>query len=293
MITVVGPASVAEGEQMAQERPDGTRETTNLRELRSMHHEFQRFLLSYKFGSDEMMTKVNILKEEFELVHDYSPIEHVSARLKTLESIVSKAQRRNITLSLKEIGANIRDIAGVRITCSFISDTYWIRDMLVAQDDVTVVEAKDYIEAPKANGYRSLHLLLEVPVFTSRDTQQVPVEVQVRTSAMDFWASLEHKIFYKYHGEVPSTLRDDLRQAAAVAHQLDEKMESLHREVRSLEPGPKGGDLDEGMLGRELSEELLRALTPSGNTYTKRPGGPRRHRQARPGAAPDPHTENL
>ena len=259
---------------MTEEHPNGSRETTTLRELRSMHDEFQRFLLSYKFGSDEMMTKVNILKEEFELVHDYSPIEHVSSRLKSPESILEKAQRRHIPLSLKEIGAHIRDIAGVRITCSFISDTYWIRDMLLAQDDVTVVEAKDYIEEPKSNGYRSLHLLIEVPVFTSRDVQQVPVEVQIRTSAMDFWASVEHKIFYKYHGEVPSTLREELRQAAAVAHQLDEKMESLHREVRSLQPDPGGGQVNEGILDQELSEELLRAFASPGDTDSGRSASP-------------------
>ena len=203
-------------------------------DLRQIRTELTRFMMSYKFATDEMMTKVNILKEEFSAIHDYSPIEHVSHRLKSPEGILRKATRKGYPLDLEGIRENIQDIAGIRITCSFISDTYRVLEMLTSQRDITVLQVKDYIKEPKPNGYKSLHLIVAIPVFMSDRVQPVTVEVQIRTVAMDFWASLEHKIFYKYDGAVPSALVGELKQAADVANRLDIDMERPHDQVVSL-----------------------------------------------------------
>jgi putative GTP pyrophosphokinase len=204
------------------------------RELVDTREDFARLMMSYKFGLDEVMTKVNILKEEFTYIHDYSPIEHVRSRLKSPESILKKALRKNCPLTVERIRDEISDIAGIRITCSFVADTYVIRDMLVGQDDVSVVAVKDYIANPKDNGYQSLHLIVEVPVFMSDRVESVRVEIQIRTVAMDFWASVEHKIYYKYDGEVPVALLDELKDAADAVTSLDKKMERLYGEVTKL-----------------------------------------------------------
>ncbi len=191
-----------------------------------------RFMNRYRFALQEIATRIDILKQEFETTHEYSPIEHVSQRVKTPESIIAKAHRVGGNLSLESIRANVRDIAGIRITCSFTSDVFRVASMLVQQPDLTVVEYKDYIEEPKPSGYRSLHLIVEVPVYTSDRGDRVYVEVQIRTIAMDFWASLEHKIYYKYRRDVPQSLRDDLLEVSEDIKRLDAKMERLHREMQ-------------------------------------------------------------
>ena len=196
--------------------------------------DMMRFLMSYRFGMEEMMTKVNILKDEFRYIHAYNPIEHVSSRLKSPEGILKKAIRKGCPLTIEDIRAQIFDIAGIRVTCSFVSDIYTVRDMIMGQSDVTVLEVRDYIAKPKPNGYQSLHLIVSVPVFLSDRVEHVTVEVQIRTIAMDFWASLEHKIYYKYDGAVPQTLLDELKDAAETANRLDRKMERLHAEVVRL-----------------------------------------------------------
>jgi len=264
----VGPMSVSDASDAVDaiaEAAADPRSTVNLAELRTLKNELTRFMMSYKFATDEMMTKINILKEEFASIHDYSPIEHVSSRLKSPEGILKKALRKGYPLALESIRDNIQDIAGIRITCSFISDTYRVRDMLISQRDVTVLHEKDYISVPKANGYKSLHLIVAIPVFMSDRVQPVTVEVQIRTVAMDFWASLEHKIFYKYDGAVPDALVDDLKQAADVANRLDEKMEFLHDQVVALGPGPReapGADMREfaGLPPFPLPRSLLEAF---------------------------------
>ncbi|WP_082634331.1 GTP pyrophosphokinase [Arthrobacter alpinus] len=192
---------------------------------------FSRFMLNYQFAIDEIMTKINILRTEFEHLHDYSPIEHVNSRLKSPESLLNKARTRDLGLNLESIREGVLDIAGVRIVCSFVSDAYWLAEMLSSQRDITVVTTKDYIAHPKPNGYKSLHLIVKVPVFLSESVQNVHVEVQIRTVAMDFWASLEHKIYYKYEHAIPSDILLELQEAAVVASQLDSKMERLHNEV--------------------------------------------------------------
>ncbi len=200
--------------------------------LRAMRDEFQRFLMEYRFGLAEVETKISILREEFQEVHDYNPIEHVTSRVKSPDSIVAKVRRKGLDPDLASLRTSIMDIAGIRITCSFVEDAYRLFDLLTQQDDITVLKVKDYIAEPKPNGYKSLHAVLEVPVFLSTGRVGVPVEVQFRTIAMDFWASLEHKIYYKYDRHVPAELLESLKSAADTAAELDARMQGLHRRIR-------------------------------------------------------------
>lgn len=188
----------------------------------------------YEFGIAEVLTKVTILRREFERNHDYSPIEHVRQRIKSVDAIVAKVERTSCEPSIEEVRKNIQDIAGIRVTAPFISDLYWVADMLARQPDLTVREVKDYVANPKPNGYRSLHLILDVPVFLSEHTEHVTVELQVRTMAMDFWASIEHKLHYKYRREMPAHLAAELTAAAALSADLDERMGRLRDEVRPI-----------------------------------------------------------
>ncbi|MGE7920812.1 GTP pyrophosphokinase [Viridibacillus sp. NPDC093762] len=206
-------------------------EQQNMKELRV---ELTRFMMAYKFALDEIGTKVRILREEFKLIHEYNPIEHVTTRIKSPESILIKMRKKNIPTTLDGIRENMKDIAGIRITCCFVSDIYIISEMIQAQSDIEVIEVKDYIQQPKPNGYQSLHVILKIPVFMSDREEHVYVEMQIRTIAMDFWASLEHKIYYKYNKQVPERLTNELREAAFTAAELDRKMERLNKEINIL-----------------------------------------------------------
>ncbi|KDA04693.1 GTP pyrophosphokinase [Microbacterium sp. CH12i] len=215
-----------------------------IRQTRELRDEFQKFLREYEFGMREVETKISILRDEFTHDHEYNPIEHVKSRLKTPDSIVEKIARKGIEEpDFDRIREEITDIAGVRVTCSFVADVYRLFDLLTQQDDITVRVVKDYIASPKPNGYKSLHAIIDVPVFLSTGPLLVPVEVQFRTIAMDFWASLEHKIYYKFANQVPSHLVQSLSDAADAASELDSRMERLHREahgepLRQLAPPP-------------------------------------------------------
>ncbi|WP_244930929.1 GTP pyrophosphokinase family protein [Nocardioides sp. W7] len=232
--------------------------------------EFRRFLLEHKFGMDEVVTKLSILRDEFTHLHDYNPIENVTSRLKTHESLIEKIERKGIDLegpaAYDEVRQRVTDIAGVRVTCSFVSDVYQVFDLLTAQGDIRTIQVRDYIVEPKANGYRSLHVLVEVPVFLSGGVVPVVVEVQLRTVAMDFWASLEHKIYYKYRREIPAELLDGLRDAADTAFTLDTTMERLHQEVRGLDVLPTSVLTklrhDDSVPAEELVDSLRRMGAP-------------------------------
>lgn len=210
-----------------------------------------RFQMEHQFAVDEMLTKVTILRQEFAHLHHYNPIEHVTSRVKAPESMLRKAIRKGITPDLETIRSELTDIAGIRITCSFIADTYRILDTLTSQDDVRVLEIKDYITNPKPNGYKSLHAIVSIPIFLSTGPVDVTVELQIRTVAMDFWATLEHKIFYKYDGDVPQELIDELTDAARTATELDERMERLHSEIHGA-----NGIID--TTAPHVDEDLLR-----------------------------------
>ncbi|MCH1639838.1 GTP pyrophosphokinase family protein [Paenibacillus timonensis] len=205
-----------------------------LEQMKALQKKLTRFIMMYKFALHEVETKIEILQEEFQLLHEYNPIEHTKSRIKSPESIMKKLYRKGGATSIEEIKRNIRDIAGIRITCSFISDIYRISEMLRAQKDLNILSVKDYIKHPKPNGYKSLHMLVEVPVFMSDGEELVCVEIQIRTIAMDFWASLEHKIFYKYNESVPDRLLEDLKNAADTAYELDLKMEQLQQEMEEI-----------------------------------------------------------
>nr|WP_245537925.1 GTP pyrophosphokinase family protein [Tsukamurella paurometabola] len=227
---------------------------------RRMRDELTRFLMEYQFAVDEVLTKVSILREEFVQLHRYNPIEHVTSRIKKPESIAKKVARRGIDPDLSVIREAITDIAGIRITCSFIADTYRILETITSQDDVRLIVVKDYIESPKPNGYKSLHAIIEIPVFLSTGPVHVPVELQIRTIAMDFWASLEHKIYYKYDRAVPARLVEELSAAAAVAEQLDKRMEQLHTQVHGAAHDETRDDAREAAETELAGNELLRRL---------------------------------
>lgn len=214
-------------------------------QFQQMKMKMTRMMLLYKFALNELETKIEILREEFLMIHEYNPIEHTNSRLKSPESILKKLNRKGKGISVESIRENVKDIAGMRITCSFISDIYRVFDMLEKQSDIKVLKVKDYIKNPKSNGYKSLHVLLETPVFMSDGKEVVTVEVQIRTIAMDFWASLEHKIFYKYDQFVPEQLLIELKEAADSAFALDEKMERLHNEVKIIKGENKISEVDE------------------------------------------------
>jgi putative GTP pyrophosphokinase len=228
----------------------------DIKDLKALKVELTRFMMAYKFALDEMNTKINILKDEFNYIHEYNPIEHVKSRLKSPQSIYKKVHRKGYEFTLPAIKENIRDIAGIRITCSFISDIYELSKMIANQKDITVVEYKDYIQNPKPNGYQSLHLILQVPIFMSDREELTYVEVQIRTIAMDFWASLEHKIYYKYNKEVPRQMVMELKEAAVMAAQLDKKMERLHKEIAEIK---QANNNDDGMV---LLEGLQKNMFP-------------------------------
>ncbi len=237
-----------------------------LDEFRKLREEFSRFMFSYKFGMEEVATKVGILQQEFQHLQQYNPIEHVSSRLKSPESVLDKIARKNCAPNFEAIRETITDIAGVRVTCSFTSDVYRVSEALTRQDDITVLHVKDYVREPKPNGYRSLHLILEVPVFLSTGAVTVPVEVQLRTVAMDFWASLEHKIYYKYDGVVPADISRTLSEAAETAARLDTEMEQLHRDVHGeLLPVPV--EVTRGNI--PMSDEVITRLIGEG--FSARP----------------------
>ncbi|WP_034429938.1 GTP pyrophosphokinase, partial [Caldisalinibacter kiritimatiensis] len=170
--------------------------------------EWKNLIMIYKFALMEITTKLNILNEEFEFFHLHNPIEHIKSRVKSMDSLKEKLIRKGYEVNIENAKKFINDIAGARIICSFTSDIYTIYELIKKQSNLKVVEVKDYIKNPKPNGYRSLHLLVEVPVFLTNRIEEVRVEIQIRTIAMDFWASLEHRIFYKFNKDVPKELTD-------------------------------------------------------------------------------------
>lgn len=243
--------------------------TMDFKNLQRLKTEFTRFMMSYKFALDELNTKIDILKQEFQYIHEYNPIEHVKSRIKTPESILKKVYRKGYEFSLPSIKENIHDIAGIRIICSFTSDIYKLSEMLQNQEDIKVINCRDYIKNPKPNGYQSLHLILQVPVFMSDRVEHVRVEVQIRTIAMDFWASLEHKIYYKYNKKIPQKLIDELKEAADSAAQLDKKMEKIHTQIVKIqESHGYEEDLQEFFINNEkfnIPNEFLTQILMGGD----------------------------
>lgn len=194
---------------------------------------WKTIMFLYNSALKEVETKLEILNDEFQHVHQYNPIEHIKTRIKTPESIVKKLKRYGYESSVENMIKYINDIAGVRLICSFTSDIYQLAAMIGNQSDLKVISIKDYIKNPKESGYKSFHMLLSVPVFLSDSVVETKVEVQIRTIAMDFWASLEHKIYYKFEGNAPEYIRHELRECADMISTLDDKMLSLNEAIQS------------------------------------------------------------
>ena len=185
----------------------------------------------YNSALKEVGTKLEILNDEFQHVHRYNPIEHIKTRIKTPESIVKKLKRYGYETSIENMLRYINDIAGVRLICSFTSDIYRLAEMIGNQSDLKVLAIKDYIKKPKESGYKSYHMLVSVPIFLSDSVVDTKVEIQIRTIAMDFWASLEHKIYYKFEGSGPDSLQAELKACADMVDMLDAKMFSLNQSI--------------------------------------------------------------
>ena len=192
---------------------------------------YRELMSYYRCAMMEVETKFNVLNEELSLMYDRNPIESVKSRLKSPESIVDKAVRKEIPLTPESIEANLYDIAGIRVICSFPGDIYMLADALLRQDDITLIERKDYIKTPKENGYRSLHLIVEIPIFLHNRTRRMKVEVQLRTMSMDWWASLEHKIRYKKNIADDGHVAEELLHCAEMGAALDQRMEGVYRET--------------------------------------------------------------
>lgn len=190
--------------------------------------------LVYSSALKQINTKLEILNDEFQHVHQYNPIEHIKSRIKTPESIVKKLKKYGQESTIENMVTYVNDIAGIRVICSFTSDIYAIADMISNQSDIRVMEVRDYIKNPKPSGYKSYHMLITIPIYLSDRIVDTKVEIQIRTVAMDFWASLEHKINYKFEGNVPEDIRNELVECAYMVSKLDDRMMLLNEEVQSL-----------------------------------------------------------
>ena len=194
---------------------------------------FEAFRHAYRAAIKEVRTKIEILSEDFAVRHDYNPIHHIESRLKTTESIEEKLMRLDKEISIASAKENLFDIAGIRVVCNFIDDVYAVADMLTSQSDVRLLTEKDYIKNPKPNGYRSLHLIVETPIFLHDKKRMMKVEVQFRTISMDWWASLEHKINYKKDmpDDIRAEITKELLECATMGASLDARMEGIQKRV--------------------------------------------------------------
>ena len=195
---------------------------------------WKEVILIYNSALKQIGIKLEILNDEFQHVHRYNPIEHIKSRIKTSESIVKKLKKHGYESTIQNMIEHVNDIAGIRVICSFTSDIYRIADMIRNQSDIKVIAVKDYIITPKTSGYKSYHMLVSVPVFLSDRIIDTKVEIQIRTVAMDFWASLEHKIHYKFEGNAPAYIKNELIDCARMVSDLDAKMLRLNEEVLGL-----------------------------------------------------------
>lgn len=223
---------------------------------------WETLIFLYSAALKEIGTKIEILNEEFLHIHRYNPIEHIKSRIKTPESIVKKLKKHGYESTLENMVQYVNDIAGIRITCSFTSDIYRIADMIAKQSDIKVLSLKDYMKNPKPSGYQSYHMLVSVPIFLSDTVVDTKVEIQIRTVAQDFWASLEHKIAYKFEGNPPDYLETELKACADMVDMLDAKMFSLNQAIMEIgrtrrEEAEK--KLEEERLQEEARQQAQRA----------------------------------
>lgn len=199
-----------------------------------MAFQFQQIMMIYESAIKQIETKLDILNKESSVNRTRNPINTVKSRLKSPESIAKKLEKKGLEVSFNSMMKNLNDIAGVRVICPYISDIYSVRDMLLKQPDLKLIKENDYIQNPKESGYRSLHLVMEIPVYLSKTEHNVRVEIQLRTIAMDFWASLEHPLHYKNDAEVPDSIRRELFRVAETIAMTDREMEEIAIELQTL-----------------------------------------------------------
>lgn len=207
-----------------------------IKELKEEYLEpFMHLMMQYECAMLEVQTKLEVLNKELALVNSRNPFESIKARLKSPESIYGKMQRKGITFSIENIEKNLNDIAGIRVICSFPEDIYKLVECLLKQDDIILIEMKDYIKNPKPNGYRSLHLILDIPIFLTGEKKHMRVEVQFRTIAMDFWASVDHKLKYKKNVKNPEMIVGELRKCADIISSVDQRMQEIRTMIEEGE----------------------------------------------------------
>ncbi|MNE26006.1 GTP pyrophosphokinase YwaC [compost metagenome] len=216
-------------------------------ELRKLS-EWKKLPTLYQLALDELRNKIKLIQSEWKLINGFSPIEHIKTRIKEPKSILEKLERKGYDLTVDNMVTNIHDIAGMRIVFSFAQDIYLLLDHLKQREDLKIIEIKDYIEKPKPNGYQSLHVIVAVPLTLFEGQRWMKVEIQMRTLAMDFWASMEHILFYKYEKQVPSHVVMELTEAARAADSLDKKMHRLRKEIMGV---------NEAALPRNTKSNLL------------------------------------
>lgn len=195
--------------------------------------EYTKLMSYYRCAIMEIETKLKVLDAEYSLKYDRNPINSIKTRLKSMRSIKEKLERNGCEITFESIEKNLDDIAGVRVVCSFIDDVYTLAQALLKQDDISVVSIKDYIKKPKLNGYRSLHLIVEIPIFLANEKKSMRVEIQLRTIAMDFWASLEHQLRYKKDFTFTDDMAKELAECAEISSLLDERMDVLRKKVEA------------------------------------------------------------
>ena len=220
--------------------------------IEAMRKEYVQIQGIYAAAIREINARLQTLNQEFSLQHKHNPIHHLESRVKTLPSIIKKLRNTGFPVSISSAKKNLHDIAGVRVVCRYVADIYRIADLLLAQDDISLILEKNYIKNPKPNGYRSLHIVVDVPVYLSQGKLYIPVEIQIRTVAMDFWATLEHGIRYKATEEVPQSIIDQLRECADVITETDYKMQDIFQALQRVH------DVDEATHDEVISETMQR-----------------------------------
>lgn len=197
--------------------------------------QFQEIMMVYESAIKQLETKLEILNKEYKVTGRRNPIETIKSRIKSPDSIAKKLEKKGLAVNFKTMTENLQDIAGVRVICPYISDIYNVKDILLKQPDITLIEEKDYIANPKSSGYRSLHLVVEIPVYLSQTEHKVRVEIQMRTIAMDFWAQLEHELKYKNEQKIPESVRRELFRVAETIAMTDREMEEIAIELQALD----------------------------------------------------------
>lgn len=208
------------------------KEATSVEKLELLD-QFESLMIKYRAAVREVTTKLEVLNDELSSFAERNPIEGIQSRIKRPYSIAKKLKARGLPVAVESIQKNLNDVAGIRVICPFISDIYDVADMLLSQEDVLLIEKKDYIEKPKDNGYRSLHLIVEIPIFLSKGKENMRVEIQIRTVAMDFWASLEHQIRYKKGLEEGQKISEGLKECADTIARTDLRMQELREMIKS------------------------------------------------------------